>query len=155
MIEVEFNKFDMMQAGLVGLLRHSESISRKHKSRGGSFDNGWQIHIEGALGERAAAKAIDRYWSGGVNTFKAADIGDVIQVRTRSKHEYDLIVKPDDNDDHIVILVTGQAPKYLVRGWIAVKDGKKDEWLKNPNGYGNAYFVPQTSLHPMTTFPLR
>jgi len=75
--------------------------------------------VEGAAVEMAAAKALEHYWVPSVDTFKTgSDIGTSIQVRTRSRHSYDLIVRPDDRDEDHLVLVTGIAPRFHVRATI-------------------------------------
>jgi len=112
-------------------------------------EHGWNAHIEGACGEVAAAKALGRFWSPSVNTFDAADIGLRLQVRTRSRHEYELYVRPRDvenHPDHAMILVTGKAPLFVVRGYIIAKDACRDDWLKEYGSRPPAWFVPQQQL---------
>jgi hypothetical protein len=107
---------------------------------------GLALHFEGACGEMAFAKATNRYWSGSVDTFRLADIGTAIQVRTRSNHSWDLLVRPSDADDDLFVLVTGWAPDYQVHGWIAGAAAKRPEWLKEYGGRPPAYFVPKDKL---------
>jgi hypothetical protein len=66
----------------------------------------------------AFAKATRRYWSGSVKTFKAGSGVGNIQVRTRSREDYDLIVRDDDPDEDILVLVIGHAPSCRVVGWM-------------------------------------
>ena len=34
-----------------------------------------------------------------------------------------------------------------IAGWIRGADGKQDKWLRNPNGYRQAWFIPQSALY--------
>jgi hypothetical protein len=112
------------------------------------------MHIEGACGEAAVAKALNVFWSGTVNTFKrGGDIGSKIQVRTRSKSYYELIVRQDDRDDDIFILVTGKAPSFDVVGWTLGKDAKKEQWIQTHGNREAAWFVPQKELLDINTLP--
>lgn len=146
-MRVTLEWFEVMLAATVGVRRQLEALRRGRPDCHG-FDGatGWQVHIEGACGEMAFAKATGRYWSGSVNTFKiGGDVG-AIQVRTRSREDYDLIVRDDDRDEDIFVLVIGQAPTYRVVGWIRGMDGKRACWRQR---YGNrpvAYFIPQHAL---------
>lgn len=151
MIEVKLSRFEMFMAASVGIRRHIEALSRDLPDRHG-FDgaSGWQVHIEGACGEVAFAKAAERYWSGSVNTFKdGGDVGDV-QVRTRSRHDYDLLVRPGDPDTARFVLVTGTAPTYRVWGWIRGSVAKSPHFLRTYGDRPAAYFVPKSELHPVT-----
>lgn len=149
MIEVELTHWEVAIGGFVGVLRQSESMRRKLKDKKG-VENPFQIGVEGACAELAVAKALNRHFPCGINTFKGPDIGDNLQVRSRSRPDGELIVRPDDNEDHLYILVTGQAPKYTVWGYLQGKDAKRDDWVKNPYGRGAAWFVPQSELKPIT-----
>lgn len=139
-------------AAAVGLRRQLSSMRDQREDRYGFSGPGWSIHIEGACGELAVAKAMGRYWNGGVDTFKgpdvpgqAADTGS-IQVRTRSNRDYDLIVRPNDADQDVFILVTGRAPEFEVHGWIRGREAKQEMWLRTYGDRPPAYFVPQAAL---------
>lgn len=116
-------------------------------------DSLWQVHVEGAMGEAACAKALGTYNPMTVNTFKGPDIGKKIQVRTRSRACYDLIVRANDDDDEAFILVTGTCPKYTVRGWCWGREAKQARHLKNHGGHGEAWFVPAEHLRPIAELP--
>ncbi|CAB4197130.1 hypothetical protein UFOVP1304_4 [uncultured Caudovirales phage] len=142
---------EMMIASQVGCMRHISAVKAGLTDKHGASPGNWQVHIDGALGEIAVAKALDRFWSGSVNTFKAADIGANIQVRTSQRHDSRLIVRHDDSDDDLFVLVTGIAPDYRVRGWISGADAKQDQWLANPHNREAAFFVPESALHPISS----
>ncbi len=140
---------EMHLAAHNGTLRVIESIKKGLKDRHGFEGPGWDINVEGAAGEIAAAKAIGTYWGGTVNTFKTmGDVGD-LEVRTRSKSYYELIVREGDNSNAIFILVTGQAPVFNVVGWIKASDAKQPKWRKTHGGRPPAYFVPHDALNPI------
>ena len=145
---VELEWFEVSRAALVGVSRNVEAMRKGCVNRMQIGDE-WSAHILGALGEAAFAKATNRYWSGGVNTFKAADIGSNIQVRTRSKASYDLIVRSADRDDDVYVLVTGGPTEFVLHGWIRCGDAKRDEFKANYGMHGEAYFVPKSELNPI------
>jgi hypothetical protein len=140
--DVTLTGYEMAMASDAGRLRNISAIKdgRKSKIEGGE----WQAHIEGAAGEVAAAKCMNVFWGGSVNTF-----GTGWEVRTRSKHEYDLIVRDSDPDGRVMILVTGKSPNFRVQGWIKTEEAKRAEFLQNYGGYGRAYFVPKSRLNLM------
>lgn len=148
---------ELEYAAMIGAKRHYESVihGRKHNPPLKADDIGLWLHIEGACGELAVAKWSGKYWGGDICTFKAADIGERVQVRTRSKHDYDLIVRDNDNDEHAFILVTGVGIDFTLRGWIWGRDAKRPEFLKTYGGRPAAYFVPQSELRPMRLPPDR
>jgi hypothetical protein len=113
---------------------------------------GWNQHIEGACGEIGASKLTHRYWEPTVNTYGSEpDIQPNINVRTRSRHDYELIIRPKDNPAFPVILVTGTAPVFIVRGYFIAGDAHRDEWWHD---YGQrnspAWFVPQRELRDIS-----
>jgi hypothetical protein len=147
-MQVTLNSHEVGAAVRVGALRHWEAVRGGMADRHGFDGDGWGVHIEGALGEIAAAKALNIYWDGSVNTFKADDLAG-IQVRTRSRADYELIVRPGDDDGAAWVLVTGKHGKYDVRGWIKGDDAKRDEWLAAHGNRPAAYFVPHAALKPI------
>lgn len=149
-INVRLTWYELFMASQVGVKRHVEALQRGLPDRHGcNPDDGWSVHIEGACGEMAAAKAMGRFYSGSVNTFR--DGGDVgsIQVRTRSKEGYELIVRENDRDDDVFVLVVGRAPMFRVLGWMRGRDAKQAEWRKEHGGRVAAYFVPTAALRGM------
>ena len=113
-------------------------------------DRAWQIHIEGACGELAASKALGVQWPGSVDTFKSGDdVPGGWQIRTRSRMDYELIVRPDDPDDALFLLVLGVAPHYVVKGWITGREAKRKEWSRSYGDRPAAYFVPHDALTPL------
>ncbi len=143
----------MMLAASVGVRRHICSmLEGRVDSHGFNGKDKWMIHIEGAAGELAFAKAVDRYYLPTVNTFKHGGDGvSTIQVRTRSKHHYELMVRRNDDPEKVFVLVTGEMPIFVVRGWLFGKEAMLPEYLKDHGGRPHAYFAPQDKLRPIET----
>lgn len=139
---------ELLMCGTIAAQRHVESIIAGRKDRHGaaSSDDRLGHHFEGACGELAYCKARNVHWTGSVNSFKGADVGSNVQVRTRSNHDWELIVRSDDSDLDWFVLVTGKAPTFTVRGYIQGRAAKRPEFLANHGGHGEAYFVPQSAL---------
>lgn len=152
-MNIQLTSYEVGAAVRVGGLRQYEASKKGYKHKYGYKGLGWDINIEGALGEMAAAKALNVYWDGSVNTWKANDL-EGIQVRTRSKHEYELIIRKDDDFNTLWVLVTGNNGSYIVRGWIHGKDAKKKEWLQAHGDRDLSYFVPHEALKPIEEFPV-
>lgn len=150
-MQITLTSYEVGAGVRVGGLRHYQSVLRgiPDKSESGNA-GGWSYDIEGALGEIAAAKALNLYWSGSVNSFGECDLGG-IQIRTRSKAYYDLLVRPRDDENCIWVLVTGSAGTYDVVGWINGTEAKQEQWLKTPNDREPAYFIPKSALKPIET----
>lgn len=155
MIAVELTWIEVWLASEIGKLRQYESLRKNLKHKYGFEGVGWDIHIDGSGGEMAVAKALGIYYGGSVNTFKTeGDIGN-LEVRTRSKSDYELLVRPDDNDEAVFVHVTGTLPKFKVHGWLKGKDAKQPKWLQD---YGNrppAYFVPNSALQPIEELKIK
>jgi len=107
----------------------------------------------GACGEMAAAKALDIFFSPSVNTFhKTTDLPHNIEVRATNRDpngRVSLIIRKNDPSDRIFVLVNGEPPVMHVLGWFIAEDAKKPEYLDNPNGHRESWFVPKDHLHPI------
>jgi hypothetical protein len=154
MIEVSLSWFEVEMAAFVGVRRRIEAAFRQERRDLQAAPNeiepssNWQTHVEGAIGEYAVAKALHRHWSGSINTYHVGgDVG-MVQVRTRSRHGYELIVRPRDRDNDYFVLVTGLAPKFRIQGWIRGADAKQASWLRDYGEHGEAFFVPAAALRP-------
>ena len=149
-IKVSLNWREIFSAAEIGISRHIESEKKGLKNKHGlnSYD-GWRVNIEGAIGELAYAKAMNKFWPMSVNTFKSIPDVDQEEIRTRSEDYYDLLVRDDDPDDRIYVLVTGKIPNFIVRGWMLGRDAKQTKWKKNYANRPPAYFVPQAFLHDL------
>lgn len=147
-LDVTLTTEELLMCSTIATHRHIESVIAGRKDRHGaaSAENRLGLHFEGACGEQALCKALDRHWPGSVNSFKGADVGRNVQVRTRSKHDWELIVRSDDSDLDWFILVTGTAPSYRIHGYIQGRAAKRPEWIRDHGGHGPAYFVPQAAL---------
>lgn len=152
-MEVRLEWHEVVMGAQIGMTRQIEALRRGLKDRRKDIARTWDIHICGALGEMAAAKALNVHWSGSVNTFKGADIGQRIQVRTRpldtERTRYDLIVRDADKDSDIFVLVQGEADVFYVHGYIVGADAKRDEWRQNYGGHQESWFVPRSALRPI------
>lgn len=146
---IRLTSSELMGAALVGVMRQVTNLrDAREDAYGCRRDDGWRAHIEGACGECAVAKFLGMYWNGSLGKLRAADVG-TLQVRTRSRHDYDLIVHPGDEDDSPFVLVTGTAPVYVLRGWIRGRDAKLPEFWSDPAGGRPAFFMPQSRLRAM------
>jgi hypothetical protein len=152
-MKVTLTGMEIWLAKQCATMRHSESIASGRKDAhgfDGSVKDGWLAHYNGAGGEIASARTMNRFWVPNVNRFKAPDLEPNIQVKTRSRDDYDLLIRPDDNPAHVFVLVTGSVPHFTVHGWIEGRDGMRDEWKKEHGGRPAAWFVPQRALWPIS-----
>ncbi len=145
---VSLTQYECEMASLVGVHRQIQSVYKKLPDKHGCDpEDGFKVHVNGACGELALAKALDRHWPGTVDTFKeGADIGTRFQVRTRTKHWHDLIVRPDDRPSHVFVLVIGIPPAFEVVGWIIGDQAPLLGKWKNYGNKGYAWFVERQFL---------
>ena len=141
---------ELLMGAEVGVRRHTSAIQANRADRHGiDPGDGWRAHIEGALGELAVARYCGKYWDGSVDTFRSSPDLANVEVRTRSRHDYDLIIRNDDDPDKFYVLVTGRAPTYRIRGWIKGANARRDDWLQTHGNRPAAWFVPNSALTPI------
>lgn len=151
-VDVKLAWYEVLQASETGRMRKIISMQKGSQNNHGFSGSGWNEDIEGACAELAVAKRLNRYWDGGIDTYKAGDVGGY-QVRWSPTHSNSLIVRPPDADDAVFIFATGLCPDYRVQGWMRGGDAKQEQWCRQPNGRPPAYFVPASALHSIDTLP--
>lgn len=143
--------FEIYQAAMSGVMKRVEAIRKGANDNygwGGNHQQDvWTREIEGAAAELAYAKFRSQYWSGSVNTFKQADVGTRVQVRSCPFKGKRLLVRPRDADNDIFVLVVGRSPTFVVEGWMKGADAKRPEWQSNPNGGSPVYLVDTERLN--------
>jgi hypothetical protein len=147
-VRVVLSRDDLVWAAEVGVARHLQALQEGRPDCYG-FDgaDSWSVHVEGACGELAFARATNREWDASVGRFRGmgGDV-DTFQVRTRSKHYYELIIRPDADPADVYVLVTGTAPEYHVRGAARAGRVMRPEFLQTHGNRPAAYFVPHHEL---------
>lgn len=112
-------------------------------------------HKIGAAGEMAVASFLglkDHLFKDQHPSRDSCDLPYNIDVKTRARHDYDLIVQFDDRPEKIYWLVTIQHKEIRIQGWIPREECLKDEYIKDPAGGRRAYFVPQEKLYSPHSF---
>lgn len=107
------------------------------------------MHRLGAMGEVAAAVHLgleDYLFTETVARKGSADLPGDIEVKTRSKHHYDLIVQRDERPDKRLVMVTVQGGTVLLHGWCVAGDVMQERFWADPAGGRPAYFVPKCNL---------
>lgn len=145
-----------------GRYRMQRSIERGLSDRNGA-ERKLHLDVMGALGELAFCKAVGLFQVRNgqrlyplltVDVDKSTpDFGKNIQVRTRSKQDYNLNVRHDDVDDHIYVVTIQGSQLWTVKGWMYGREAKNDNWLGDPNGRGAMYLVPDEVLHDISEIP--
>ena len=131
--------------------RQSECEQLNLKGRNGGEavgDLALQHHKYGAAGEMAVASYLGLKDQLFQDKFGLYDLPGKIDVKTRSKHWYDLIVQMDDKPGKNYWLVTIENKEIRLHGWLPWVECAKPEYAKTPNSRGKAYFVPKDRLYP-------
>lgn len=140
--------------------KRRQTLNEKNKfsGRNGGIANGAKalaLHEIGALGEMAVASYL------GLKNFlyydktprkDSCDLPFNIDVKTRTKHYYDLIVQLDEKKNKNFWLCTIQSNQIQIKGWIRGRYCFKNKYIKDPAGGRKAYFIPQNDLMPPETF---
>lgn len=111
------------------------------------------MHRLGATGEVAAAVHLGleaHLFSEQTARRGSADLPGDIEVKTRSRHKYDLIIQRDERPDKRVVLVTVERDKVLLQGWCVAGDVMDERYWADPAGGRPAYFVPKEGLRDIT-----
>ena len=111
-----------------------------------------KCHELGAGGEMAVATYLgleDHLYKDLTPTRGSADLPPNIDVKTRARHYYDLLVQLDDCPKKTFVLVTVENKEVLMHGWIHGKDAMKDEYIKEYVKGRPCYSVPKQNLSPM------
>lgn len=80
-----------------------------------------EMHRIGCIGEMAVAAHLgldESIYSDVSPNRKRTDLPGRIEVKTRAKHHYDLLVQLDDSADKLYVLVTYEAGEARLAGWI-------------------------------------
>lgn len=107
------------------------------------------MHKLGAMGEVAVAVhlGLEAYlFSESEPVPGSPDLPYDIDVKTRAKHYYDLIIFRNERPDKKLVLVTIENQKILLHGWCVAGDFMKPEYWSDPAGNRPAYFVPKDKL---------
>jgi hypothetical protein len=136
--------------------RQALNEKQGRKGRNNGAENGelaLRYHMLGAAGEMAVAVMLDmedKLYQDTEAKRGSADLPPNIDVKTRSRHYYDLIVQLDESPDKILVLVTIENRITLIHGWIQAADAMKEQWKKDPAGGRPAYFVPKDELKSLS-----
>jgi hypothetical protein len=74
-----------------------------------------------------------------------------IDIKTRSKHCYDLIVQKNEDPDKRFVLVTICDQQTLIWGWCYGREAMRERYWSDPARGRPAFFVPKEQLHHIST----
>jgi hypothetical protein len=155
-IEFVFSEEERKQAMEEGQRRQSvnEAKGLRGRNKGAARgDQALSIHLLGAAGEMAVASFMglkhELYKENEAK--RGSDDLPGIDVKTRSKHSYDLIVQKNEDPQKKFVLVTIENQKTFIHGWCYGEEAMEEKFWADPARGRPAYFVPKEHLRPMST----
>jgi hypothetical protein len=143
-VDVPMTAPEMMQGGLVGLMRRVGSMKAPTRDRY-ARKSSWSTDIDSAIAEMAVSKYRGIYWIGHRNS--GADLTDGREVRATIYEDGHLLLHETDRDDRLFVLVVAKPPVYSIRGQILALNGKIDDYWRPARGEDAAcWWVPQGVL---------
>ena len=139
-----------------GMRRQAVNEAKRLRGRNGGASFGGKaldIHLLGAAGEMAVASYLgmkhELYKE--TEAKKGSDDLPGVDVKTRSKASYDLIVQKNEDPKKKFVLVTIENQQTLLHGWCYGEDAMQEKFWADPARGRPAYFVPKENLHSMET----
>lgn len=132
--------------------RVNEEKGLRGRNRGPRFgQKALDVHLLGAAGEMAVASFLGLKHELYKETEAKRGSDDLpgIDVKTRSRHSYDLIVQAKEDPSKKFILVTIEKQRTLIHGWCYGEEAMEEKYWADYAGGRPAYFVPQAQLRPM------
>lgn len=155
-IEFVFTEEERQQAVKEGLRRQGFNESKGLRGRNGGAWKGSKaldIHLLGAAGEVAVASYLNLKGELFKETEAKKNSDDLpgIDVKTRSKACYDLIVQRGSDPQKKFVLVTIENQQTLLHGWCYGHEAMQERFWADPARGRPAYFVAKEHLHPLET----
>jgi hypothetical protein len=153
-VEFTFSDEERQQAMEEGLRRQGVNESKGLRGRNGGAWKGskaLEIHLLGAAGEMAVAShlGMKEHLFKETEARRGSDDLPGMDIKTRSKHSYDLIVQKQEDPRKKFVLVTIENQKTLLHGWCYGEEAMREEYWADPARGRPAYFVPKLALHSM------
>jgi len=152
---------EMEQGRLCGIRRSGFSGEINLQDRNGlsgmSELDRFKVDIQGCHGEQAASKALNVNWPANYENRGEPDLllddGGPCEVRSTHYDSGCLLIRPEEKFMSApFVLVTGTAPRLMVRGWYIGTDAMKHFQPKRKGDMDRppAYWVPQGRLHDIS-----
>jgi hypothetical protein len=154
-IEFVFTPEERRLAMEEGMRRQSvnEAKGLRGRNKGPRFGaKALEVHLLGAAGEMAVASYMglkEHLYAEKEAKRGSEDLPGGIDVKTRSKSCYDLIVQKHENPSKKFVLVTIENQQTLLHGWCYGSEAMDAKYWADPARGRPAYFVPQSALRPM------
>ena len=154
-IEFVFTEEERRMAMKEGMRRQAvnEAKGLRGRNNGPRFgEKALAIHLLGAAGEVAVASFMglkNELFKETEARRGSEDLPGGIDVKTRSRSHYDLIVQKREDPRKKFVLVTIEDQKTLLHGWCYGSEAMDEKYWADPARGRPAYFVPQSALRPM------
>ena len=154
-IEFVFTPEERRLAMEEGMRRQSvnEAKGLRGRNKGPRFgDKALEVHLLGAAGEMAVASYMglkEHLYAEREARRGSDDLPGGIDVKTRSKTCYDLIVQKQENPEKRFVLVTIESQKTLLHGWCYGHEAMQERFWADPARGRPAYFVGKEHLRSM------
>ena len=155
-IEIVFTAEERRLAMEEGVRRQSvnEAKGLRGRNNGPTFGGkALEVHLLGAAGEMAVASYMglkEHLYAEKEAKRGSCDLPG-IDVKTRSKASYDLIVQKREDPRKKFVLVTIENQKTLLHGWCYGEEAMQERFWADPARGRPAYFMPKEHLRPMET----
>jgi hypothetical protein len=155
-IEFVFSDEERQQAMEEGLRRQGFNESKGLRGRNGGAWKGSKaldIHLLGAAGEMAVASylGLKEHLYQETEARRGSDDLPGMDVKTRSKNSYDLIVQRQSDPNKKFVLVTIESQRTLLHGWCYGHEAMQEQFWADPARGRPAYFVGKEHLRSMET----
>jgi hypothetical protein len=153
-IEFVFSDEERQSAVAEGRRRQSVNESKGLRGRNNGASIGGkalEIHLLGAAGEMAVGSflGMKHLLFQESEAKRGSDDLPGIDVKTRSKHSYDLIVQKNEDPQKKFVLVTIENQTTLIHGWCLGEEAMEERFWKDPARNRPAFFFPKELLHNM------
>jgi len=145
-MRIRLTESEMHHAEIIGKKRQSENISKGRKDANNFDGDGLGMHILGARGEMAVAKALGLPWDVKLGDLGAAEVGP-LQVRTGTWPGPHLLLHHNDRGNFILVQADGRSFNLL--GWIPTHEGKSQEYWQDRKAMRPCYWIPASNLRAM------
>lgn len=130
----------------------NEAKGLRGRNKGPRFgDKALDIHLLGAAGEMAVASYLGlKHWLyQETEARRGSDDLPGLDVKTRSRHHYDLIIQKNESPSKKFVLVTIEDKTTLIHGWCWGREAMEEKFWADPARGRPAYFVPKQYLRPI------
>ncbi len=153
MTTVTLTNYEILMAANSGVMRRVLAIKlgrvqKNNRGKGGE----WEQDILGCQAEMAAAKYLDKFWTGSVGPAIPGDVGPHEVRATGYPNGHLIIHKADAPDTKFILVIRLSDSDYVLPGLAYAKDAQKPEFIKELAGGRPAFCLTQEQLQPMEKF---